>query len=76
MDCRDCQVPMVSGVVLAPVLGSHTHTVVERGDTIYPVGAALTDCLKCPECGHSVGPTLVRDDVGTDDLRSYGGYGV
>ena len=68
MDCRNCKVPMVDGKVLAPVWGNN-HTHVERGDTIFPVGSALTDCLKCPVCGHSVAPMLNRDDIRSDTLR-------
>ena len=52
MDCPRCNIAMVAGKVLAPVYGNANGNL-GFGVTIYPVAATLTDCRKCPSCGHS-----------------------
>lgn len=54
---------MIPGIVLRPVWGNGTTFEIRDGDTMRPVGSMITDCLKCPECGHSVsvgGPLVLE----------------
>lgn len=56
--CRRCNVPMVLGKALQDTLVSLDDfggDAGEPGTTMSRSGpAVLVDCLKCPECGHSV----------------------
>lgn len=56
--CRRCQVPMLPGKALQNTLvgypdflGDTVESVCTVSETGPPV---MVDCLKCPECGHSI----------------------
>lgn len=52
MKCKNCNVDMEEGTAFSPVLGNGSDKYA-HGQCIYPVGAALTSVMKCPECGYS-----------------------
>jgi hypothetical protein len=61
MKCKKCKTEMIKGKALIDVYGVGITDFIgqcrnERGQTMSATGeAALTDCLKCPECGWSLG---------------------
>jgi hypothetical protein len=63
MKCRRCDTEMVNGIALQSALGNYRGNL-SRGATIYPFGSVLVDCVKCPECGHSVGTSGVYYNYG------------
>jgi len=60
MRCQKCKVQMVPGVAMVPVWGSNSRVEIARGNTIYEVTSVLGPVDKCPSCGYSVGPRLLR----------------
>lgn len=54
MKCTKCHVEMQLGLAMMPVLGN-SNAKPQLGQCMWPVGAALSNnCLKCPQCGHTV----------------------
>ena len=73
MKCKRCEVEMILGKALVDILSGIPDFI---GDdficTVSPSGEAkLVDCLKCPNCGHSVTTTKINDkDKEIEKLRN------
>lgn len=54
--CLKCVVKMQPSTALAPALACGVPDTCggDTGQTLVIDGAVTVDCLKCPECGHSV----------------------
>lgn len=55
MTCPKCQVALLQGVALEPIMAASGDDIGCDLVKLYPSGnARLVPCLKCPKCGWSV----------------------
>jgi hypothetical protein len=63
MKCSSCHVEMEQGMVMEPIWGN-AKAIPQIGDTVWPISAALsTNCMKCPQCGHTISWTATNVPV-------------
>lgn len=62
--CEKCKKLLVPGKAIASVCGNANENY-SNGATMYPIGGALVDVMKCPSCGYSqhfLGKTIYAFD--------------